>query len=91
MSSAYYVQLQRIYGVPSSENVGYQHSDLNIGNKCVLHAPGLDVSIEVSSTASSTDLNNLVNIGADINNSTLQNERGAVCREIGLITRNQFQ
>ncbi|KAF2536523.1 hypothetical protein F2Q70_00004298 [Brassica cretica] len=80
MSSRYAVELQRIYGVPGSEYVGYGPNDLNIGNPIHPHLQaspsgplmhGYEVPIEVSSTASSTEVKEVNENGGNLNTSKL--------------------
>ncbi|WZZ88858.1 hypothetical protein YC2023_117437 [Brassica napus] len=80
MSSRYAVELQRIYGVPGSEYVGYGPNDLNIGNPIHPHLQaspsgplmhGYEVPIEVSSTASSTKVKEVNENGGNLNTSKL--------------------
>ncbi|CAG7874564.1 unnamed protein product [Brassica rapa] len=92
MSSRYAVDVQRIYGVPGSEYVGYSPNDLNIGNPTgppMLGSPngppmhGYGVPIEVSSTASSTEVHNVRDIGVTVNTSKETGIRDGICVEKG--------
>lgn len=67
MSSSYAVQVQRIYGVPGSENVGYGPNDLNIVPSNVPSFPRNQNPIQVSSTGSSTDVKTIAKTGTEIN------------------------
>ncbi|CAN6871117.1 unnamed protein product [Brassica oleracea] len=72
MSSSYVVQLQRIYGVPGSEYVGYAPNDLNIVATNVPPIPRNQQPIEVSSNGSSTDVKTIVETGAEANFSKIE-------------------
>ncbi|CAH8319649.1 unnamed protein product [Eruca vesicaria subsp. sativa] len=92
MSSSYAMELQRIYGVRGSEYVGYVTNDLNIGNTNTHHMhgypipeprPSYVISFEVSSTASSTELKNVVERVDDITTPKIKGFRGEVYQEKG--------
>lgn len=93
MSSRYAVELQRIYGVPGSEYVGYGPNDLNIGNPIPSHLQaspsgplmhGYEVPIEVSSTASSTEVKEVNENGGNLNTSKLTGAGAPISVEKGL-------
>ncbi|KAJ4904657.1 Uncharacterized protein Rs2_18608 [Raphanus sativus] len=92
MASSYALQLGRIYGVPGSEFTGYVPSDLNIVNSGEQEIPQYQAQVDVSSTASSTEFNTGLQLGGQINNSTLGNGRGhgQVISEIGEPSRRVF-
>lgn len=78
MGSRYAVDVQRIYGVPGSEFVGYGPNDLNINNPNPARMHGspigpsmadYEVPIEVSSTASSTEMNHTSEMGGNLTTS----------------------
>lgn len=71
MASSYALQLRRIYGVLGSEYTGYLPNDLNIPNSGEQKIPQYHVSLDVSSTASSTEHQTGVLGSGQINNSTL--------------------
>uniref|UniRef100_M4CDT3 Uncharacterized protein n=1 Tax=Brassica campestris TaxID=3711 RepID=M4CDT3_BRACM len=71
MASTYAVELQRIYGVPGSEFTGYQPTNLNIQQSGDQEIPQYQLPLEVSPTASSTEINTSGTVIAQINNSTL--------------------
>lgn len=102
MSSRYAVDLQRIYGVPGSEYVGYGTNDLTIGNPIQPHlqasprgplVQGYEVPIEVLSTASSTELKEVHENGRNLNTSKLSGGGDPVAVEKGLtaILQNSSQ
>ncbi|KAG5407976.1 hypothetical protein IGI04_004295 [Brassica rapa subsp. trilocularis] len=72
MSSSYAVQLQRIYGVPGSEYVGYAPTELNIGTSNVHPFPANHQPITVSSNVSSTDVKPVVEAGSEVNFTKLE-------------------
>lgn len=65
------MELQRIYGVPGSEFTGYQPTNLNIQESGDQEIPQYQLPLEVSPTASSTEINTRGTVIAQINNSTL--------------------
>ena len=93
VSSRYAVDVQRIYGVPGSEYVGYSPNDLNIGNPTVppMHGSpngppmhGYGVPIELSSTGSSTEVQNVDALGVTVNTSKETGIGDGICVEKGL-------
>lgn len=72
MSSSYAVQLQRIYGVPGSEYVGYAPTELNIGTSNVHPFPANHQPITVSSNVSFTDVKPVVEAGSEVNFTKLE-------------------
>lgn len=86
MASTYAVELARIYGVPGSEFTGYLPTNLNIVPSGDQEIPQYQFPFEVSSTASSTELNTRRQERAQINNSALGTGYvyGHVMPEIGM-------
>ncbi|CAH8382653.1 unnamed protein product [Eruca vesicaria subsp. sativa] len=93
MSLTYAMELQRIYGVHGSGYVGYVTNDLNIGNLNTHHMHGYTTNeptsgygnlIDVSSTASSTEVKTVVEMVNDISSSKKTiGFGGQVCQEKG--------
>ncbi|KAL0701783.1 hypothetical protein Bca4012_057905 [Brassica carinata] len=86
MASSYAVELARIYGVPGSKFTGYLPTDLNIVPSGDQEIPQYQFPFEVSSTASSTEINTGRQVRAQINNSALGTGcvDGHVMPEIGM-------
>ncbi|CAH8385166.1 unnamed protein product [Eruca vesicaria subsp. sativa] len=67
----YWEMRHGIYGVPGSEFTGYLPNDLSIVNSDDQQIPQHQISLDVSSTASSTELNTGVELRCPITNSTI--------------------
>ncbi|KAL0701425.1 hypothetical protein Bca4012_057547 [Brassica carinata] len=98
MSSSYAVQVQRIYGVPGSEYVGYGPNDLNIVPSNVPSFPRNQNPIQVSSTGSSTDVKTIAETGTEVNfykieptglGNQVYRERGESSRQVNLATAEE--
>ncbi|CAG7869442.1 unnamed protein product [Brassica rapa] len=73
MNSSYAVHLQRIYGVPGSEYVGYGPNELNIVPSNVPVFPRNTNSIQASSTGSSAHGKTKDETGSEVNFYKVEN------------------
>lgn len=77
MASRYALELERIYGVPGSEYVGYLSTDLALVNQTspVCHLNREAPPTEVSSTGSSAQEKTVVDMGGEVTTPSISGTR----------------